>query len=393
MESINILIVDDEPQQCNDMEKILHAIKSEKDYTIKIDKATSDKEALSKFEKFNHDIIFMDIILEGSKLDGIALLKKMYESKSSIEAIVVTALAHDFKHAKEAMRYGGTEFLDKSFNNEDVRRITKKIADRVFIYKEHNRLRDESRDMYKNTVNTLIHALDSRDSYTKYHSENVSELASSILKSAIENKMFRNMALNGDMENNLRSIRHAGLLHDIGKIAIPAKILMKPDLLTKEEKMLMQTHPLVGENILKAIKLQDNEMDIIKYHHAWYKEPLTGSKGYPELPPNKKLSEEVWIIGISDAFDAMTSKRSYKKKSSYINPLKIVYSEHPSVKEKNDIKTQGVQFHPDAIKSFFICDEVLEHIKRKYDQDDFGEKWSKIRGAFNQYRDHLLSFK
>lgn len=107
-----------------------------------------------------------------------------------------------------------------------------------------------------------------------------------------------------EVQNNIYMI---GLLHDVGKIGIPSAIINKQGKLTDEEYAIIKTHPVVGENILRKIHEIPMLVTGAKYHHERY-----DGKGYPEGLSGEKIPVEARIIAVADAYDAMTSRRSYR---------------------------------------------------------------------------------
>ena len=105
----------------------------------------------------------------------------------------------------------------------------------------------------------------------------------------------------------LEQLQYAALLHDIGKIGIPKEIINKPSKLTDEEYEVIKTHPAIGSNILKEI----SEIPDIAIGARWHHERYDG-KGYPDRLKGTEIPEIARIIGVADAYDAMTSNRSYR---------------------------------------------------------------------------------
>ncbi|WP_035571534.1 HD-GYP domain-containing protein [Halonatronum saccharophilum] len=119
-------------------------------------------------------------------------------------------------------------------------------------------------------------------------------------------------------QEKIEGIKIAAVLHDIGKIAVPHFILHKPERLTKEEFEVIKLHPSVGYNILKGTGLNKKiHLNSILYHHERY-----DGQGYPEGLKGEEIPLEARIVGIADAFDAMTSKRPYNKALSIERGLK-----------------------------------------------------------------------
>jgi putative nucleotidyltransferase with HDIG domain len=172
-------------------------------------------------------------------------------------------------------------------------------------------------------IEMIIITLDARDPYTYSHSERVAAL--SVL---IATEM-------GFSEEGIEKIHIAAHLHDIGKIGVPDIVLNKEGKLSREELVQMQSHSLIGYNILNKIDLF-KEIEVIVLHHH---ERFDG-EGYPNNVKGDRIPIESRIIAVADSFDAITSDRSYRKGSSY----KVGFE------EINEHK--GDQFCPDAIKYF-----------------------------------------
>ncbi len=180
---------------------------------------------------------------------------------------------------------------------------------------------------YYNMVKTLTAALEAKDRYTEGHSHRVESYAEQIAR-----KMNCNSI---DIEN----IKVAALLHDVGKIGIDDKILNKPGRLTPEEREIIMTHPQISANILKNVKLNKAVRTAILHHHERY-----DGGGYPDHTKGNELPIEVYIIGLADAYDAMTSNRPYCGSLPIEEVVRILNEE------------SGKQFHPRVVAAFL---EVL----------------------------------
>ncbi len=156
--------------------------------------------------------------------------------------------------------------------------------------------------LYRNLIDTfksLVASIQVRDSYTEEHSYRVMDKVITMAKHM------------GRSNEEVESVRIAGMLHDIGKIAIPDRILLKPDRLTEYEYKVIQSHPGIGESILKSVMLLDREREIILHHHERY-----DGKGYPHGLSGDKIPLLSRLLAIADSFDAMTSNRPYRKSMS-----------------------------------------------------------------------------
>jgi diguanylate cyclase (GGDEF)-like protein/putative nucleotidyltransferase with HDIG domain len=160
-------------------------------------------------------------------------------------------------------------------------------------------LSDQMRGTYMEYTNALVKAVDAKDPFTKEHSQNVSVCAVEIARAL------------GLSDGEIEVIKYAGLLHDVGKIAVGQDILVKKNPLTHEEFELLKKHPVIGVNILKDIRFLEKEIPIILHHHE-----RCDGKGYPHGLKGREIPLGARIIAVADAFDAMTSGRGYKEKIS-----------------------------------------------------------------------------
>ena len=187
--------------------------------------------------------------------------------------------------------------------------------------------------MYFDTIRTLSNALDAKDEYTNGHSHRVAEYSVMIA----EKMQFT--------PKDIETIKTAALLHDIGKIGIKDNVLNKPGKLDFKELYEVQQHPEIGANILKDVAALEKVSSIIRYHHERY-----DGLGYPDSVSGADLPIESAIIAVADAYDAMTSDRSYRKAMSHEAAIEIIKS------------GSGSQFHPNVVKVFIDLEEshVLE---------------------------------
>jgi putative nucleotidyltransferase with HDIG domain len=196
----------------------------------------------------------------------------------------------------EAHIIGGLEMINKVddvFNSDDVDML-QTLANQAATVMEIAQLYSESNELFLNAIRALTAAIDAKDSYTEGHSQRVSEFSVAIaeeLKCSTE---------------DIYHIRIGSLFHDIGKIGIPDEILTKPDGLEHSEYEVMKQHPAIGAKIMRQIKMLHKEMPAVYEHH----ERLDGT-GYPRGLKGDEISLFGKIVAVADAFDAMTSARSY----------------------------------------------------------------------------------
>ncbi|MCR4591133.1 MAG: HD-GYP domain-containing protein [Lachnospiraceae bacterium] len=187
-------------------------------------------------------------------------------------------------------------------------------------WRVRNLVRDhlEAREQFEQTAEALSSAIDAKDTYTNGHSRRVAEYSVKIAKKA------------GKSEAECNRIYFAALLHDVGKIGVPIEILTKNGKLTTEEFEQIKQHPVIGGQILSSIRNSPWLSTAARYHHERY-----NGKGYPEGLKGEDIPEIARIIAVADAYDAMTSNRSYRKAI----PQHIVREEL--------VKGKGTEFDPE----------------------------------------------
>jgi HD-GYP domain-containing protein (c-di-GMP phosphodiesterase class II) len=194
----------------------------------------------------------------------------------------------------------------------------------VYIMRVALRQVIEVREMFTQTIGALAQAVDARDAFTSGHSERVQLISVDI---------GRVMRLKDD---ELEALEWGGLLHDIGKIGVPDSVLLKQDKLTKDERVLMNRHPVIGANIIAHVGKLAPELPIIRHHHEWY-----NGSGYPDRLMGDEIPKLARVLHVSDAFEAMTSARPYR-----MRPL----STEQAIAELR--KYAGVQFDPVMVDAF-----------------------------------------
>ncbi|MFQ5801535.1 MAG: HD domain-containing phosphohydrolase [Candidatus Methylomirabilales bacterium] len=171
----------------------------------------------------------------------------------------------------------------------------RQLADQVAVALSNARLIEELDQLNWGTLIALARAIDAKSSWTAGHSERVTELAL---------KIGRVMGLSS---KELDILHRGGLLHDIGKIGIPATVLDKPGRLTEEEVLLMREHPRKGARILEPIATYAEVVPIVLQHHEWF-----DGNGYPDGLAGEDISLGGRIFAVADVFDALSSNRPYR---------------------------------------------------------------------------------
>jgi putative nucleotidyltransferase with HDIG domain len=176
---------------------------------------------------------------------------------------------------------------------------------------------------YEATMAALCQAVETKDYYTRGHCMRVSKAATMIAEE---------IGMGGE---RLRAIRYAGMLHDVGKLGVPTKVLQKEGSLTEEEFAAIQLHPMRGLEIVRGIDFLDEAFAGIMHHHERH-----DGKGYPMGLAGDEIPEFARVIAVADAFDSMTSDRSYRKAKS------------PETAIAELVKNAGTQFDPYMVDAF-----------------------------------------
>ncbi|WP_114312843.1 HD-GYP domain-containing protein [Thermus caldifontis] len=179
---------------------------------------------------------------------------------------------------------------------------------------------------FDTTLEVLMHALEAKERETRLHSERVADIASDIARALYQD------------EAKAQEIYRAARLHDIGKIGIPEALLLKPDKLTPEEYRIVQSHTTKGAELLKpAEKVAFGPVvyNVILHHHERW-----DGRGYPKELAGHEIPEEARIVGLADAYEAMTAGRPYRPAKSSEEALNEIQS------------LSGIQFDPKLVKLF-----------------------------------------
>ncbi len=269
------------------------------------------------------DMLLLDIKMP--ELDGFETMRLLREREREsgdreIPVIFFTA-SDDFASETEGLKLGAMDFIRKPFVAEvltlRVRHLLDLIRLQRDLHAEVERKTKEVESLSLHVVHTIADAIDAKDAYTKGHSGRVADYSKEIAKRF------------GYSLERQEEIYMMGLLHDVGKIGVPDAVINKPGRLTDEEYEIIKTHPTRGARILQNIE----EMPKLATGAHWHHERYDGT-GYPDGLSGENIPEEARIIAVADAYDAMTSNRSYRG----VIPQNVVKEEL--------MKGSGTQFDP-----------------------------------------------
>ncbi len=277
---------------------------------------TSGKQAFGALLKEKPDLILLDVYMP--EMDGHEVIKALKENPEYVD-IPVIFLTSDVEENTEIQGFseGAIDFLRKPFRKDVAIQRIRRILELSYLQKnlqqeveKQTEVAESRRESVERLswqmVQALASTIDAKDSYTNGHSTRVAQYSVMLAEK---------MGYTGE---RLEQLQYAAMLHDIGKIGVPREIINKPSKLTDEEYAIIKTHPAIGENILKEV----SEIPDIAIGARWHHERYDG-KGYPDGMKGEDIPELARIIGVADAYDAMTSKRSYRD----VLPQEVVIGE------------------------------------------------------------------
>ncbi len=312
-----VVVVDDEDYNRKIVSRILNK------HGFMVTALESGSELLDYIiEKKNKpDLILLDIVMP--ELDGFETLQRLQEGTGEDERIPVIFLTGEGSDETEmkGLRLGAEDFIRKPIYADVLIQRVNHIIELTLMHRsmaqEIELKAAECESLSRHVVKALAEAIDAKDKYTNGHSDRVANYSREIAKRY------------GYSEKEQDDIYMMGLLHDVGKIGVPDAVINKPGRLTDEEFAQIKAHPAIGDRILKSVE----EMPKLSIGARWHHERYDG-KGYPDGLKGDEILEEARIIAVADAYDAMTSHRSYRD----ILPQEVVRGEL--------VKGKGTQFDP-----------------------------------------------
>lgn len=275
-----ILIVDD----LEDHLELMEAILMQEGYRVH---ATSYvQQAIQLAENFSPDLAILDVMMPG--MSGYELCKKLKAlSKKKYFPIILLTSLNQLADKITGLEAGADDFFSKPFNSLE---LTTKIRSLIKIRKLQDEL-ESSEDI----ILTLAVAIEAKDTYTKGHSERVSNLSAEFA------------SFIGLSEKEVVNVKKGGILHDIGKIGLNENILHKKTPLSTDEVEIIRRHPVVGMEICKPLYSLRQILPIIRYHHERW-----DGKGFPDGLRGEEIPTMARVVNIVDTYDAMVSIRPYR---------------------------------------------------------------------------------
>lgn len=314
--------------------------------------ASSGMEAVEIMEKHGSEI---SLIVSDQKMpimEGTEFFKRISEKYPDIIKILLTGHSNIDILIEAINECHLFQYILKPFDPENLCMIVESGIKKYELVSSRSQIIGDLSELFYKTIKSIAYALDAKDAYTHGHSMRVT-LYSLALAQKLE--------LSDEL---IEEIETAGLLHDIGKIAIPEKILLKPGKLTDEEFDIIKSHPELGEKLVSGIGKLKVISNWLKSHHERY-----DGKGYPDGLAGENIPISARIIAIADTYDAMTSDRAYRKAL-----------EHEVAMEEVK-RCSGTQFDPKLAEIFLnISNEILQI---KQNPESFYEVYSHLNKMMN----------
>ena len=330
------------------------------DVEVDVDEAASATEAAQRIAAAKPDVIVLDVGMPG--MDGLAFCRELKSGAdtSSIRIVLLTGM-EDVEDVAGAA--GADALMLKPFRPLELLGVVERLAgasvgapmrrsadqsgeEQLVLYARDLRhlveLERAQRGLlesaYRETVSALATALGTKDTGTRQHSQRVQRYALE-LAAVIDPELAADPAL-----------EYGFLLHDIGKIGVPDKILLKPGPLSEAEWRVMKAHTVLGAQMIGGVNfLQDAGVQVVRSHH----ERWDGS-GYPDRLAGDEIPIGARIFAVADAVDAITNHRPYREARSWRA------CRHEIVAEK------GKQFDPTVVDAFCDREHVLHEIRREF---------------------------
>jgi putative two-component system response regulator len=342
-----VLVIDDDEKSRNILKVHLDRV------GYHISEAKDAKTAYQILEENRFEVVICDI----RKVGGIRLLEHIKGKYETLPVIMLSGYT-DVETAVEVMKKGAVDYLTKPIKEDEILIALESAVQHKMLMEEEKAVRvSMSRELEEavkesiertseleqaysqlkqanfDMVKALSGAIEAKDPFTKGHSYRVSQLSLEIAKRL----NYLNLS-----EEQLEILEYGSLLHDIGKIGIKEAILNKPGRLTEKEYAHVQRHPVIGEEIIRPVKIFRHALPLIRSHHEHF-----DGGGYPDGLKGKEINIYARIIAIPDTFDAMTSDRPYRKALSVEEALFEIE------------RVRGTQFDPEIV-DIFIGDNIYD---------------------------------
>ena len=337
-----ILLVDDE---VNNLQLLKRALRGK--YNILT--ASQGAEGLDVLKQ---NIEKVSLIISDHKMpvmEGTEFLEKANEIAPDVIKILLTGFS-DIEILTDAVNKCNLfQYIMKPFDPNELINVVESGIEKYNLSSSKSLMMKDLRELFYKTIKSISATLDAKDAYTHGHSMRVTLYSLMLAKTICP-----------DDEDFLQNIEIAGLLHDVGKISIPQRIICKPGKLTDEEFQIMKSHPVCSEKLVDNIKQLGPIGAWVKAHHERW-----DGRGYPDGLKGEEIPLSARIVAIADTYDAMTSTRSYRKAL-----------EHGEAINENQ-RCAGSQFDPELAQKFIEMQDLI--LQAKENPDEFYSKYSVLQ--------------
>jgi cyclic di-GMP phosphodiesterase len=257
--------------------------------------------ALELIDQAGFDLVVSDVVMPG--LSGLELLDIVRQRQASLPIILVTG-AGTYDTLSQALTHGAAGLVTKPFAHADLQNAVADALDRA------DRSREELRErlLAPTLASALANAIEARDSYLHGHCERLAALALRIAEDL------------GLPTSEVETLRLGAILHDVGKIGIPDRVLLKPGPLDDEERSIVETHPVIGDKLLEPLDLLSGARPIVRHHHERW-----DGNGYPDRLAGTEIPLGARIVAVADSIEVMSSRQLYR---APLTPDQIVSELH-----------------------------------------------------------------
>ncbi|MDH3292539.1 MAG: response regulator [Gemmatimonadota bacterium] len=290
-----VLIADDDPPVRSAVARLLRS------EGLDVLETGDGEDALRLFREERPDLVLLDVVMPGRDGFEICAQLKANPSTALTPVVMLTGLT-EVEDRVRGIEAGADDFLSKPFDRTE-------LLARVRSALKTKRYTDELEDA-EAVLFTLARSIEGKDPYTEGHCERLATTAA---------ELGARMGLSHD---DLTALRRAGVVHDIGKVAVPDALLMKAGPLSAEEWDIMRRHPATGEAICRPLRSFSRVLPIIRHHH----EKLDGS-GYPDGLVGDEIPVTARVLQVVDIFDALTTRRPYKPAFPIDRALEVLDAE------------------------------------------------------------------
>ena len=290
-----ILVADDQASNRELLEELLTP------QGFKVISVPDGTAALQELAETQVDLVLLDVMMP--HVNGFEVCEKIKTNPGTylIPVVLITALS-DKQDRIEGIRVGADDFLTRPVDRTELLARVQSLL--------KLKLRTDELERAESVLFSLARSIEGKDPHTHGHCERLSEYAT---------RLGEHLGL---PEDQVTALRRAGVVHDVGKVAVPDAILLKPGRLTEEEWKVMREHPIVGERICAPLKSFRQVLPIIRHHHEKY-----DGSGYPDGLRGDATPVTARVMQIVDVYDALTTERPYKKAFSSADALQTMKEE------------------------------------------------------------------